>query len=114
MSPRPSTRGCANGMTCGEWRAYTRVRAGFNPKNRTLYRLNDRIPVDCDMCDHESKRQAALRQLNHAAEGDVQALLKSLPASPSPARSPLDLVLSAIRCFWGRTSRVPLRHFLAL
>ncbi len=80
MSPRPSTRGCANGMTCGEWRAYTRVRAGFNPKNRTLYRLNDRIPVDCDMCGHESKRRAALRHLDHAAEGDLHALLKSPPA----------------------------------
>ena len=33
MSPRPSTRGCANVMTCGEWRAYTRARAGFNPWN---------------------------------------------------------------------------------
>ena len=31
MSPRPSTRGCADGMTCGEWRAYTRAWAGFNP-----------------------------------------------------------------------------------
>ena len=36
-----------------------------------LYRLRDRIPVDFDLFDHENERDAALAQLDHAAEGDV-------------------------------------------
>ena len=36
-----------------------------------LYRLRDRIPVDFDLFDHESEREAALAHLDHAAEGDV-------------------------------------------
>ncbi len=37
----------------------------------TLYRLNDRIPIDFDLFDHENERAAALVHLDHAAEGDV-------------------------------------------
>ena len=37
----------------------------------TLYRLNDRIPVDFDLVGHGNERQAALPQLDHAAEGDI-------------------------------------------
>ena len=36
-----------------------------------LYRLNDRIPVDFDLFDHENERAAALTHLGHAGEGDV-------------------------------------------
>ncbi len=46
MSPRPSTRGCADGMTCGEWRAYTRAWAGFNPLRAThVFLREDRMPA---------------------------------------------------------------------
>ena len=37
----------------------------------TLYRLNDRIPVDFDLVGHGNERQAALTHLDHAAEGDI-------------------------------------------